>query len=65
MQGRRQVVYDPMQPSVAVPIIAHSNEVVINVDLAKKLYPILKHSMNLPFEIRRELLKLFETTPTN
>lgn len=63
MEGRRKIVYDPTTPSVAVPIIAHSNEIVINVDLAKRLYPLLKNGMNIPFEVRRQLLKLFETTP--
>jgi hypothetical protein len=63
MEARRRVLYDPYSESKPMPILAHTNEVVINVDLGKKLYPLLKQGMSIPIELRRELLKLFETTP--
>ena len=62
MYRRVKVNYNPNEPSVPVPIMAHSNEVIINVDLAKKLYPYLKRGENLPYQLRQDLKDLFETT---
>jgi len=62
MYKRVKVPYNPNESSVPVPIIAHSNEVIINVDLAKKMYPYLKRNENLPYNLRNELKNLFETT---
>jgi hypothetical protein len=62
MYKRVKVPYNASESSVPVPIIAHSNEVIINVDLAKKIYPYLKRNENLPYNLRNELKNLFETT---
>jgi hypothetical protein len=62
MFRRVKTTYDMNEPSVPVPIIAHSNEVILPVKLCKKLFPILKSGREIPKEIKREMLELFETT---
>ena len=62
MYRRVKTTYDMNEPSIPVPIVAHSNEVILPVKLCKKLYPILKAHREIPKELRREMLELFETT---
>ena len=62
MYRRVKTVYNAEGKSVPVPIIAHSNEVVLPVKTCKKLYPILKSDKPLPDDLRKELKALFETT---
>jgi hypothetical protein len=56
--------YAPKTISVPVPIIAHSHEIIIPVDVAKKFYPYLTSGKPLTAHLRRELRTLFESSPT-
>lgn len=55
--------YDPRGPSLPQPIIAHTHEVVLPVEICKEFYPILRYGRPLPYELRKKLRHLFETTP--
>jgi len=63
MLRMKRVKYNPDTKSVAVPIIAHSNEIVLNVQVAKELYRYLKSGQNIPKSLRDKLLYLYHHTP--
>ena len=63
MLRMKRVKYNPDQQSIAVPIIAHSNEIVLNVQIAKELYKYLKTGQNIPKNLRDKLLFLYHHTP--
>jgi hypothetical protein len=56
--------YNPTTPSVAIPIIGHSHEVIIPVNVAREFYPYLTSSRPLPTKLRLKLKSLFESSPT-
>ncbi len=63
MLRMKRVKYNPDTLSVAVPVIAHSNEIILNVAVAKELYKYLKTGQSLPKPLRDKLLFLYHHTP--
>jgi hypothetical protein len=62
MFTHKKVGYRLGERSVAVPIIGHSNEVVIPVHLAERMYPKLKRKEPFDKRIYDKLKFLFEHT---
>jgi len=62
MFTHKKVGYRLGERSVAVPIIGHSNEVVIPVPLAKQMYPLLQRHVPFDKKIYNRLKFLFEHT---
>lgn len=62
MFKHKKVGYRLGERSVAVPIIGHSNEVVIPVKLAERMYPLLKADQPFDKRIYDRLQFLFEHT---
>lgn len=62
MFKHKKVGYRLGERSVAVPIIGHSNEVVIPVHLAERMYPKLKKKEPFDKPIYDKLKFLFEHT---
>jgi len=56
--------YNPSRISLPVPIIAHSDEIIIPVNVARELYPFLRNNRPLPIKLRLKLKQLFESSPT-
>jgi hypothetical protein len=63
MYRHKKITYNPDEKSVPVPILAHSNEVVIPVPVAKRIHS--KLVSNQPFDtgIYKSLKHLFSHTP--
>jgi hypothetical protein len=62
MFTHKKVGYRLGERSVAVPIMGHSNEVVIPVNLAERMYPKLKKKEPFDKRIYDRLQFLFEHT---
>lgn len=62
MYKHQKIKYNPNEKSVGVPILAHSNEVIIPVSLAKVMHKSLKN--NDPFQpiVYKRLKHLFSHT---
>ena len=60
----RKVEYNPNTKSVPVPAILHSNEVVLNVPVAKELYKQLKtKEAKITPALKKKLMFLYTHTP--
>ncbi len=60
----KRVIYNPKTKSVAVPAILHSNEVVLNVPVAKQLHKHLKSGKKeMPKALKDKLMFLYSHTP--
>jgi hypothetical protein len=62
MFTHKKVGYRLGERSVPVPIIGHSNEVVIPVNLAERMYPLLQQKQPFDNKIYNRLKYLFEHT---
>lgn len=62
MYRHEKIKYNPNEKSIGVPILGHTNEVIIPVPLAKQMYKSLKN--NDPFQPRvyKRLKYLFSHT---
>jgi hypothetical protein len=64
MFKHKKVVYNPYATSVPVPIIAHSGEIVLTVEVARELYKYLMANVPIPYLLRKKLLHLYTHTPS-
>ena len=63
MYRHKKIRYDPNEKSVPVPILAHSNEVVIPVPVAQKIFSKLQSKKPFDSSIYQSLRYLFSHTP--
>lgn len=63
MYRQQRIRYNPNEKSVPVPILAHSNEVVIPVPVAQKIYSKLQSKKPFDSTIYKSLRHLFSHTP--
>jgi hypothetical protein len=53
--------YKPSPPYLPVPILAHTDEIVLPVEICVELYPYLKNpTKTIPTILRRKLKDIFE-----
>jgi hypothetical protein len=62
MFKHKKIKYNPDTPSVGVPIIAHANEVILPVPVAKRIYKRLKDNDPFTPGIYKKLKYLFSHT---
>ena len=62
MFKHQKILYNPNEKSVPVPIIGHSNEVIIPVSLAKPMYKSLKNNDPFTPRVYKRLKYLFNHT---
>jgi predicted DNA-binding protein (MmcQ/YjbR family) len=63
-KGMRKVEYNPDTKSVAVPAILHSNELVLNVKVAKELFKQLQtKEPKITPALKKKLMFLYTHTP--
>jgi len=63
MYRHKKIKYNPDEKSVPVPILAHSNEVVIPVHVAKQMHSKLTSNKQFDSNIYKSLRHLFSHTP--
>jgi hypothetical protein len=63
MYKHKKIKYNPFEKSVPVPILAHSNEVVIPVPVAQRIYSKLQKQKPFDAGIYKSLSHLFSHTP--
>jgi hypothetical protein len=63
-KGMRKVEYDPSSKSVPIPAILHSNELVLNVKVAKELFKQLQtKEPKISPALKKKLMFLYTHTP--